>query len=104
MATYTLEPAAHADLWDIWRFIAQENPDAAVRVIIAAYDSFQMLADSPKIGKKRSFDRALWTGIRSWHISGFERYHIFYRSLPKEVEIIHVCHSSRNIEALFGGK
>jgi len=41
-------------------------------------------------------------GVRSWHIQGFENYLIFYRGVPGGMQVHHVYHGARNIEALFG--
>jgi hypothetical protein len=36
-------------------FIAQDNPDAAMRVIEAAYEAFKTLAANPGLGRPRRF-------------------------------------------------
>ena len=38
MADYILDVCVQDELWGIWCFIAQDNPDAATRVIDAAYE------------------------------------------------------------------
>jgi len=47
MPKFILDPCVEGELWDIWRFIARDNPDAATRVIDAAYDTFKTLAAHP---------------------------------------------------------
>jgi plasmid stabilization system protein ParE len=47
MSGYQFTPQAVADLFDIWSFIAQDNPAAADRVEDAVFRACDFLADSP---------------------------------------------------------
>jgi toxin ParE1/3/4 len=102
MPEFILDPVAGDELWEIWRFIARDNPDAATRVVEAAYETFCQLAVNPGLGRPRTFPEQL-PGIRSWRITGFENYLIFYRNAGDTVQIIHVCHGARDLNALLGG-
>jgi len=102
VAKYDLALTAKDDLRQIWDFIAMDNPTAATRVVEAVYESFATLADTPRIGKPRRFRQPHLADIRSWPVSGFNRYLIFYRPMADGIQVIHVCRDSRNIEALFG--
>ncbi|HEX4119722.1 MAG TPA: type II toxin-antitoxin system RelE/ParE family toxin [Verrucomicrobiae bacterium] len=51
MPKYTLDPCVEEELWGIWYFIAQDNPDAATRVVEAAYETFKTLAAHPRPGQ-----------------------------------------------------
>lgn len=51
MADYILDPVVEDELWAIWVFIAKDNPDAATRVIEAAYKTFRSLAANPETGR-----------------------------------------------------
>jgi len=53
MPKYILDPCVEDELWGIWHFIAQDNPDAATRVIEAAYETFKTLAANPGLGRPR---------------------------------------------------
>jgi hypothetical protein len=37
-------------------------------------------------------------------VSGFDNYLTFYRPIPEGVQVLHVYHGARDIEALFGEK
>ena len=102
MPRIILDPCVEDELWGIWHFIAQDNPDAATRVIEAAYETFKTLAANPGLGKVRRFQNPKLHDVRSWRIPGFENYLIFYRGVANGVQVIHVYHGARNIEALFG--
>ena len=101
VAKSILSPWVEDEPWVIWKFIAQDNPDAATRVIEAAHETFESLADTPGLGRPRKFQNPKLKGVRSWRVSGFDNYLIFYRPIPEGVQVLHVCHGARDIEALF---
>ena len=85
-------------------FHRRDNPAAATRVVEAAYETFEMLAANPGIGKLRRFRSPRLRDIRSWRVTGFENYLIFYRRVADGIEVNHIYHGARDIEALFGEK
>jgi toxin ParE1/3/4 len=94
--TYRLE----ADLEDIAYYIAKERSDSletARRVIESSTDRFHLLGANPHAGRARDDD--LGPGRRSFPA---DRYIIVYRVSGRDVLILRVAHSSRDIEALFG--
>lgn len=104
MAKFVLAPCVEEELWEIWAFIAGDNPGAATRVIEAAHETFKSLADRPGLGRLRKFSDSRLKDVRSWHVSGFDNYVIFYRPVPEGIQVLHVYHGARDIEALFGEK
>ena len=58
MPEYILDPCVEDELWGIWYFIAQDNPDAATRVIEAAYETFKTLAANPGLGKTATISQS----------------------------------------------
>ena len=52
---FILDPCVKGELWAIWEFIAKDNPDAASRVVEAAYQTFKKIAASPEMGMRRKF-------------------------------------------------
>jgi toxin ParE1/3/4 len=101
---FILAPCVESELAAIWEFIAMDNPDAAICVIDSAYETLAALARTPGLGRSRKFRDPRLKGVRSWHISGFENYLIFYRGIPGGIQVLHIYHGARDIEALFGGK
>ncbi|MCK5057463.1 MAG: type II toxin-antitoxin system RelE/ParE family toxin [Candidatus Aminicenantes bacterium] len=85
-----------AETWlrDIYNYIAQDNPDAARRVVEGIYNKAQVLNDFPEIGYKyRSEPEG---DIRIWL---YGHYRIAY--LIKEdnnIDIIGVFHGSLDID------
>ena len=101
MAEFILASGVEDELWAIWKYIADDNPDAATRVVEAAYETFRTLAANPGLGRLRKFRDPRLKGIRSWLVSGFDNYLIFYRAVLSGIEVLHVYHGARDIEALF---
>jgi toxin ParE1/3/4 len=96
-----LDPCIEDELWAIWLYIARDNPEAATRVIDAAYKSFKDLAANPRLGRVRKFREPRLRGVRSWHVGEFHNYLIFYRAESGVVRVLHVYHGAQNIEPLF---
>lgn len=90
MPNYILGPCVEDELWGIWCFIAHDNPDAATRVIDAAYETFKTLAANPGLGTRRRFRSSRLRDVRSWRISGFENYLIFYRAVADGIQVLHI--------------
>ena len=101
MANYFLDPCVEEELWEIWKYIARDNPEAATRVVEAAYATFESLANTPGLGAPRRFRNPRLQGIRSWRVRGFDSHLIFYRCITGGVQVLHVYHGAQDIEALF---
>ena len=98
MSGYQLTPLAIADLFEIWSFIAEDNPPAAERVEQAVFHACQLLADSPLLGKIRT-DLTLLP-VRVWPVQAFFTYLIVYRPETKPLQILRVLHTSRDLRLL----
>jgi toxin ParE1/3/4 len=88
-------PLAEANLDDIWWYIAQDNPDAADRLLDKIEEQCQALAQFPQMGINRD---ELMPALRSFPIGN---YLIFYLSTDDGVEIVRVLSGMRDIDALF---
>ena len=53
MSGYAFHPDAFADLDEIWEYIAENNVDAADRVLADIHSILTTLAGSPQIGHRR---------------------------------------------------
>jgi toxin ParE1/3/4 len=95
MSVYILSEEAEMDLDEIAAYIAADNTDAALALLLKFDTRFALLADHPKSGRER---RELAPALRST-VEG--RYVIFYREIPGGVEIARVLHSARDVERLF---
>jgi toxin ParE1/3/4 len=88
-------PQAEADFDDIWWYIAQDNPDAADRLLDAIDERCNLLAQFPLVGTSRD---ELIPGLRSTPVGS---YLVFYLPLDDGIEVLRVLHASRDIDSLF---
>ena len=60
---YLVKARARLDLKSHWRYIARDNLPAADRLLDAAEETFQLIAESPDIGSQRSFRKLVCVAI-----------------------------------------
>jgi toxin ParE1/3/4 len=94
-----IKPKARHDLAYIAAWIALEAPAAAVAFRAAVEKEIQLLGLHPHLGRRRNF-RA--KGIRSWRVSGFENYLIFYQPTGTSLEVVRVLHGSQDLPRILG--
>ena len=73
-------------------YISQEDLDAAIRWIDQIEAAVALLAERPRVGRRRI---DLGEGLRSYPTAGHV---IVYRPLENGVRILRVLHGSRDIE------
>ena len=88
-------PLAEADLDDIWWYIAQDNPEAADRLLDRIGERCRALARFPEMGTNRE---DLMAGLRSLPIGN---YLVFYLLIEHGIEIVRVLPGMRDIDAFF---
>jgi toxin ParE1/3/4 len=88
-------PASDDDLFEIWLFIAQDNPDAATRVLRKIKSTLNKLERNPKMGRDRS---ELAPGLRS---VACHPYVLFYRIVDKDIDLVRVLHGARDVPSIF---
>ncbi len=94
-----LAPSIEGELWDIWSFIAKDNPDAATRIIEAIGEKFNTVAAMPRLGVARKYRNPRLRNVRFVPVSGFENYLV----LPTDsrgIEVLNVYHGVRDLEQL----
>lgn len=82
---------ALADLGSAYEFIAEERPEAAVRVIDRIEKAVKAIARHPEIGRSGRID-----GTRELVVPGTP-FILPYRVTPKTVELLGVIHASRRV-------
>lgn len=98
MAKFKRTAAAENDLLSIWRYVAEDNPSAATRLLRTIDEKCALLADNPKLGPARP---DIAPELRYYAIGN---YLIFYREVTNEVEIVRVLHGARNLTVAFSGE
>jgi toxin ParE1/3/4 len=94
MLSILIKPAVEDDLINIWLYIARDNEAAPDHVYQAAEKTFEILADSPRMGTPYQPRRIRLKGVRFFPVSKFHSYIIYYRELPESIEIIRVLHAN----------
>lgn len=86
---------ARADLIEIWRYIAADDPIAARRLLERVAAVARLLAERPGLGRARA---ELAPGLRSFPVGA---YVLFYRATPQGIRLIRVLHGARNLRRFF---
>jgi plasmid stabilization system protein ParE len=95
MSRYQFTPEASEDLFEIWSYIAGDDPKAADRVEDAIHAACGLLADNPLIGSIRMELTGL--PLRFWVVRPFRNYWIVYDPDAKPLRIIRVLHAAREV-------
>lgn len=96
--------AVQLDLLEHFIYIGENNLDAADRFLTAVQTALEKLAEMPGMGALREFENPEFHGVRSWPITGFENFLIFYRPMDNGIDVIRVLSGYRDLNRLFGVK
>jgi plasmid stabilization system protein ParE len=99
MTRYVLGRFVHADLEDIWDYIAIDDIDAADRWIEKLLDVIEMLSRTPEIGHKRQDLTTL--PLMFWSVGA---YLVIYRKQARGIEIVAVTQGARHIPSLLSSR
>jgi len=97
MKRFILTPRAKQDVNDIWDYIANDNIEAADRVLDALDNAMIRLATNPGIGHWRDE----LTDKRHRFLLVYS-YLIVYRHATKPLQIIRVLHAARDVLSMLG--
>ena len=98
---YFLRPKAGDDLDDQSLYLARKgSPEIGHRFLIAAHETFILLATHPEAGWHPRLKNAELAALRTFRITGFERMLVLYKPRADGVEILRVIHGSRNLDKL----
>ena len=98
---YVIRPKADRDLDDQAYYLATEaSPAVGHRFLLAAHETFGLLAANPNIGWHARLKHVELATLRVFRITGFEKILIFYRPHGNGVEILRVVHASRNLQVV----
>ncbi len=98
MSAYALTPLAQSDIFDIWRYIANDSEDAADRVEQAIYDACALVAQAPRRGHSRP--DLTPRSLCFWTLTRYPNYTVVYRPEPAPIQVVAVLHGKRNIRRL----
>jgi toxin ParE1/3/4 len=93
--SYRLTPEALQDLNAIWDYVGADNPRAADALIAQLLRTCELLAQSPRLGRRRD---DLAPDLRSHPVGN---YLIFYRLHADVVQIVRFLYGGRDLHAVF---
>jgi toxin ParE1/3/4 len=98
---YVVRPRADQDLEDqAFYYATSGTPEVGHRFLVAAHDTFALLATQPNMGWHSRLKNPPLAGLRVFRVKDFERILVLYLPLLDGVEILRVVHGSRNLQAL----
>jgi toxin ParE1/3/4 len=95
---------AKRDLLLTYVYIGEHNMTAAEQFLRAVAEDARKLAEMPGMGALRSFENPKLAGVRSWPVTGFRNYLIFYRANDVQLQVLRVLHGARDIDAVFANE
>jgi len=100
-ARYLIRPKADQDLEEQAFYLAQQaGPEMGHRFLVAAHETFTLLASKPGIVWHSRLNHPQLTDLRFFRISGFEKMLVLYLPVSAGIEILRVIHGSRNLMAI----
>jgi toxin ParE1/3/4 len=86
-------------------YLAEQNATAAAQSFLRAVAAdARKLAEMPGMGALREFSDPKLAGVRSWPVTGYRNYLIFYRASDAELRVLRVLHGARDIDAIFANE
>ena len=85
---------ARQDIIESAKFIADDNPEAARRFLIATEETFKLIKTTPNAGSPERI--ANQDNLRKWLVKGFTKYAVYYSTLNNEIKIVRVLHTARD--------
>jgi toxin ParE1/3/4 len=92
-----IRPLAAQDLEEIVRYLDERSSIAADRFIEEFLRSALMLAEMPRLGPVRR-TRGELKGLRSWPLTNFGPYVLFYLPTEDSIDVVRVFHGARDVD------
>lgn len=92
-------PRAIYAIIDMAEYIGRSSPAAAERFLDATEATFAQLEGMPGMGRLYDSPDPRLAGVRVWSVKGFPNHLIFYRPLDSGIEVLHMLHGARDINA-----
>jgi toxin ParE1/3/4 len=93
-----MSPAAEQDVADHFVYIGLDSPESAERFLRRADETFEFLANSPRIGKLWGSTHSNLKGVRVWRVIGFSSVLVFYRPGRQVVDVRRLIHGARDLQ------
>lgn len=98
---YVVRPKADQDLDDhAYYYGTEAGPELGHRFLIAAHDTFALLASQSEIGWRTQIKHKGWGNFERFRVAGFDRVLILYRAHPDGVDILRQVRGSGVLRTL----
>ena len=104
MSLFVQEAAEQDLLRQIEWYAEQGLPDIARRFHAAVLDAIDGLLAMPEAGPPRHTSNPRLTGLRSWHVKGFDEFRIYYLAHPELMTVVRILHSKRDVGSILTGQ
>ena len=104
MNLFIQEAAEHDLLRQVEWYAEQGLPDIARRFRAATLDAIDALLAMPDAGPPRHTSIPRLTGLRSWHVKGFDELRVYYLARPDVITVVRILHSKRDIGVILAGQ
>ncbi len=81
-------------------FATESGPELGHRFLLAAHETFGLLATQPEMGWHARLKNPLLASLRVFRVTRFEKMLVLYLPSSHGVEILRVVHGSRNVMTL----
>ena len=94
-------PRAESDLIGCYAYHCEKaSLEVADRFLNAVDKTLALIARSPGIGTPHQSSHPKLAGLRSFAVSKFKRYLLFYQVFHDRIELVRVLHGSRDIRRI----
>ena len=91
-------PGVDDDVYELARYLIEQNEEVARRFVDAVQTTLKDLAKMPGMGSPKDFSDPSLAGVRSWRVKGFPNHLIYYIRRDEGIDVLAVMHGSRNVE------
>jgi toxin ParE1/3/4 len=96
--TYSIRPKADQDLDAQADYLSTlGSPEVGHRFLVAAHETFTLLARQPNIGWAAHLRFPELSLLRMFTISGFDKMLVLYRPTANGIDVLRVIYGSRNL-------
>jgi toxin ParE1/3/4 len=96
-------PKAVRDLDDHCSYIAADNPEAAVRIRRMIFNTADLLAKHPELGRRIRKAQPRHAHIRWFVVPKFRNHLIFYQPFQETIMVVRVLHAAQDWTRFFPG-
>lgn len=93
---------AKKSIVDIADYLGEDSILVSARFLDSVERTLEFLLTMPEIAGRWESDQPRLRDVRVWPVDGFPNYLLFYRVVRDGIDLIYVCHGSRNLEDLLG--